>query len=189
MSKQQKNQNDPKPAEGQTSPGTTQVAAPTTASLPFDPEKERDAKTDKVADAQQKLDEHERARRESEYRAEIADLQGQIDRKNEELAELRAKLEEAAKEIERQRVTLNKVRVGAINVPDGAAQLTDCVTFIEGLNNGRIDGKLGDVIVRDGQRDVVAALQRQYGKQHRVYAVAAAQYDEIIQINMAAPGA
>lgn len=146
-------------------------------------------KEQQVRDGKAELERQEREAELARLRAEVADLTGKLQRANEELTSLTGKLEAAEAEIERQRVALNKIRVGALEVPANAAQLTESVTLTESLRNVRVDGKLGDVIVRGGSPDEVRDLQARYGKQYRVYAVSPEEFDEVVRANLAQPGA
>lgn len=178
-------------AAGADKSGTsTQVQLPEGSTPPkVDEKKTEEDKQKTLRESQAEQERQERERELTDLRTEVADLKKQLREKDAELSLATEEIKAANQEIERQRVVLNKVRVGAIEVPDGSAQLTESVTFIESLGKTRVDGKLGDVVVRDGNREQVEKLREKYGKQTRVYALASKNFDELVRLSLAQPGA
>ncbi len=125
------------------------------------------------------------AERETELSAVRGQL-GSLAKENEELKAEKEALTKRAEDAERDRETfrtkLQQGKIGALDLAEGQAQLTDSITLIN-FKGQRVDAKEGDVIFHvtgDAGSEKVAALQEKIGKAYRVHGVTESTLRELV---------
>lgn len=144
----------------------------------------------------EKAEQLEKAKKEREARAaaevteSIATLTAKIAGLEKDKAGLIEQLEQETKRADEAEAARDQLRsalqqqgVSTLQLEQGQAQLTESVTVI--VKGSRIGAQLGDVIIKGGSQKAVAETQAKVGKTHRVFALDAAQYDEIVNAKLA----
>lgn len=118
-------------------------------------------------------------------KAEVAGLKGELERANTELAGLKAsneRLESANRQLAESATARDGLPSLPVDLPKGAAQLTECVTIAVVGGDGkpvRATPKRGDVLVLSSSKAGVEDLQAEIGVVATVYAVDRSTLDEL----------
>ncbi len=111
--------------------------------------------------------------------AELAQAEKDKAKLSEDLAATTARAEAAETELARLRVKFQQDKVQSVELDKGQAQLLECVTLF-GMNGSRVDGRVGDIILRGGDSSEVSKAQKKHGTAYRVFAIQPDNFDETV---------